>query len=168
MPAVGVPADELEARVRQLAARPGGGRSYVGSTANPTWRWRGGKYWRSEADGREPAARPVTMVGHRCLWRRLVVLGSWRDSQAARMEVRAIQAARKAAGQRVTNVAHDARGLATRPHGYSFVYICLDEAEGTKDCMQPVRSARRPLMSLMLMGTASPNTTLDHGEVSSS
>ena len=126
MPAVGVAAVELEARVRQLAARPGRGRSYVGSTADPTWRWRGGPVWRSEAGGREPAARPGTMVGHRRHWRRLVVLGSWRDRQAATMEARAIQAAREAAGHRVDNVASDARGLAVRPHGYSFVYICID------------------------------------------
>ena len=125
MPAIGVTADELKARVQTYAARLGGGDSYVGSTADPTWRWRGGRLWRSGS--REPAARPESMAGHCCRWRRLVVLGSWRDRQAATMEVLAIQAAREAAGHRVTNVASDARGLATRPLGYSFVYICLDK-----------------------------------------
>ena len=117
----------LEACVQDAILRAGGGRCYVGSTSDPTWRWLGGWTWRSDPRAAEPPARASRMEGHKSRWRQLLVVGAFPDARAAALEPIAIEAARRTAGQRVTDVASDARGLSVRSHpGYSFLYLCTD------------------------------------------
>ena len=108
-----------------------GGRAYIGSTSDPAWRWNGGWYLPSEG-GSERRRRAVQgewawMDGHRLRWRRMAVLGSWRDVNTGYVEEQAIKFVSAAEPGSLTNKCEDARGLARRPWGYSFVYICFDQ-----------------------------------------
>ena len=124
---VDVPVEEFLRRVHCLVCRAAqsGGRAYIGSTADPQWRWRGGTFFRA---GRDGAGECVHMDGHALRWRAMLVLGAWADSDAAYMEELAIEVGRAAAPGILTNIADDARGLATRAHAYSFVYLCLSRS----------------------------------------
>ena len=108
----------------------GGRRAYIGSTSDPGWRWRGGWYLQSQGDR---GGRDITeagwrfLPGHQLEWRSMLVLGCWRDSEAALMERDAIKQGRTTAPGRLTNKASDARGLEIRPWSFSFVYICFDK-----------------------------------------
>ena len=67
------------------------------------------------------------MDGHRLRWRRMAVLGSWRDVDTGYVEKQAIKFVSAAVPRSLTNKCEDARGLARRAWGYSFVYICFDQ-----------------------------------------
>ena len=95
-----------------------GGRAYIGSTSDPSWRWRGGPSWRGDARS------PEHMPGHVRRWRTMVVIGGWPDRVCREAEVTALHVA-VGSGQ-LTNRALDARGLGVRPHAYSYVYVCMD------------------------------------------
>ena len=124
---VDVPVEEFLRRVHCLVCRAAqrGGRAYIGSTADPQWRWRGGTYFRA---GRDGAGESAYMDGHALRWRAMLVLGAWADSDAAYMEELAIEVGRAAAPGLLTNIAEDARGLAIKAHSYSFVYLCLSRS----------------------------------------
>lgn len=133
--------ETLVERAAEVARRESGvgGRVYVGSTSDPAWRWAGGWHLVSPGDGERQRRRRRRadgdddeewwdfMPGHRLKWRRMAVLGSWRDWDTRSFEVAAIEAAKAAARPGTAlNKCSDARGLAVRPWGYSFVYICFD------------------------------------------
>ena len=118
--------EELLGRMRAVAQREAriGGRAYVGSTSDPAWRWQGGYY--EAADPRGPPGASVRryMAGHRHQWRRMEVVGSWRDAECGQMEEAALRELNRVCPGRLTNIATDARGLEIRAFKYSFVYIC--------------------------------------------
>ena len=119
-PLLGVSANELRWRVGETLRRHCAGLrgAYIGSSSDPEWRWRGGPSWRSGRRG--------WMDGHCLRWRKMVVLGSWPDAEAAALEEVAIIAGRSSLGGALENVADDARGLEIRHHpGYSCIYICV-------------------------------------------
>jgi len=105
------------------SARQGGGGAYIGSTSDPAWRWRGGRYLTSgrAVDGWD------WMPGHHLKWRCMVVLGCWRDQDAADAEQAAIHHVSAVVPGVIENRCEDARGLARRAKGYSFVYCCYQE-----------------------------------------
>ena len=105
------------------AVRHRGGRVYVGSTSDPSWRWVGGRGWRSDRGGDE--GKFVWMKGHRGSWQYMHVLAAYPDAEAAEAEVICIRHAQALLGDRVSNKCCDARGLAVRAHGYSFLYVCI-------------------------------------------
>ena len=130
-PVVDVSAADVASRIRRelMIHR---GRSYVGSTSDPLWRWRGGWYWRSEG-GRaasEPSDQRAYMQGHCHEYKLMIVVGTWRDSECANMEKVGIGAGKRFGGRRMNNKAHDARGLEIRSYGYSFLYICFTHGGG--------------------------------------
>ena len=89
-----LPLDMLLHRVREVAHRESqcGGRAYVGSTSDPAWRWEGGWYLQSEGGHRRHAGSEwAYMDGHRKQWRRMSILGSWRDADTADFEAQAIR-----------------------------------------------------------------------------
>eukprot|EP00959_Pyramimonas_sp_CCMP1952_P465684 9488746-Pyramimonas_sp.AAC.2 len=73
-------------------------------------------FFRSEARALQPKLQPDFMQGHRARWSRMLILGSWRDSQVACFEEAAIKVARAVAAElhksdRLLNVADDSRGF---------------------------------------------------------
>ena len=96
----------------------GGSRAYIGSTSDPGWRWRGGRYLGGRS-GRN------FLPGHHLEWRSMLILGCWRDPETALMERDAIAQGRKSAPGGLTNIASDSRGLEIRPYSFSFVSTCL-------------------------------------------
>ena len=108
-------------RVVDAVSRRGRRRAYIGSTADPSWRWRGGHFHRA------PEGELSFMSGHRNRFHRMEVIGCWPDADTARMEVMAISVARGTAAHgtvKILNVADDARGLEIRPFSHSFLYVC--------------------------------------------
>ena len=141
-----IPLQLLLERTEEVARREAGvgGRCYIGSTSDPAWRWEGGWYIVSPGDDErrqrcaEGGDEWAWMDGHRLKWRRMAVLGSWRDKDTAACEAAAIAATLVAAlpPNTLTNRCADARGLSIRTHAYSFVYICFDQ-------VMPVFAKRR-------------------------
>ena len=141
-----IPLQLLLERTEEVARREAGvgGRCYIGSTSDPAWRWEGGWYIVSPGDDErrqrcaEGGDEWAWMDGHRLKWRRMAVLGSWRDKDTAACEAAAIAATLVAAlpPNTLTNRCADARGLSIRAHAYSFVYICFDQ-------VMPVFAKRR-------------------------
>jgi len=89
-----LPLDLLLSRVREVACRERqlGDRAYVGSTSDPAWRWEGGWYLPSEGGHRRRAGSDWAYLdGHRKQWRRMSILGSWRDADTAAFETEAIR-----------------------------------------------------------------------------
>ena len=123
-----LPLPALWARASEVARREGrvGGRAYIGSTSDPAWRWQGGRYLPSE-NGRHAVEGWAWMDGHRLQWRRMAILGAWRDADTGTAEKETIQYIKISAPGVLTNIATDARGLSRRPYAYSFVYICFDQ-----------------------------------------
>ena len=140
-----IPLQLLLERTEEVARREAGvgGRCYIGSTSDPAWRWEGGWYIVSPGDDErrqrcaEGGDEWAWMDGHRLKWRRMAVLGSWRDKDTAACEAAAIAATLAALPPNtLTNRCADARGLSIRAHAYSFVYICFDQ-------VMPVFAKRR-------------------------
>lgn len=126
-PLVGISRAELARRAHRTVERQAqhGRRAYIGSSSDPAWRWEGGWYWPSDDDRRgatSVVAERKYMEGHLHNWDAMVLLGAWPDREAGQMEEAAISVGRSAG--RLTNIADDARGLAIRAYGYSFVYCC--------------------------------------------
>ena len=125
-----LPLPALLSRAFELAQREGrgGGRAYIGSTSDPAWRWEGGWYFPSEENGRRAVqGGRAWMDGHKLRWRRMAILGAWRDADTATAEQQCIRYVQASAPGVLTNIATDARGLSRRPHAYSFVYVCFGQ-----------------------------------------
>ena len=67
----------------------------------------------------------VWMKGHRSSWQYMHVLAAYPDAEAAEAEVICIRHAQALLGDGISNKCCDARGLAVRAHGYSFLYVCI-------------------------------------------
>ena len=132
-----IPLETLLERAKGVARREAGvgGRCYIGSTSDPGWRWEGGWYLAAQGDDERRQRRTeggdgewAWMDGHKRKWRRMTVLGSWRDKDTAACEAAAIASTLAAVPPNtLTNRCTDARGLSIRTHAYSFVYICFDQ-----------------------------------------
>ena len=99
--------------------------AYIGSTADPAWRWRGGWYLTAGV-GRGRPDGWAFLAGHHEEWRHMIVVGSWPDALCGRMEARMIDYVKTAFPDTVSNIATDARGLSIRSYGYSYVYVCYE------------------------------------------
>ena len=132
-----IPLETLLERAKEVARREAGvgGRCYIGSTSDPGWRWEGGWYLAAQGDDERRQRRTeggagewAWMDGHKQKWRRMTVLGSWRDKDTAACEAAAIASTLAAVPPNtLTNRCTDVRGLSIRTHAYSFVYICFDQ-----------------------------------------
>ena len=107
-----------------------GGRAYIGSTSDPAWRYRGGRYLVEDPSGPPGASMTRCMEGHRHKWQHMEVLGCWPDAECASMEKQCIESVMQSHPCRLTNKAAGAFGLAIRRYEYSFVYICFGQQRG--------------------------------------
>ena len=132
-----IPLETLLERAKRVARREAGvgGRCYIGSTSDPGWRWEGGWYLAAPGEDERRQRRAeggdgewAWMDGHQRKWRRMTVLGSWRDKDTAACEAAAIASTLAAVPPNtLTDRCTDARGLSIRTRAYSFVYICIDQ-----------------------------------------
>ena len=102
-----------------------GWRAYIGSTSDPAWRWRGGRYLAAGV-GRGRPDGWAFLAGHHEEWRHMIVVGSWPDAWCGRVETKIIDHAKQTSPNDINNIATDARGLAVRSYGYSYVYVCYE------------------------------------------
>lgn len=115
---------DIEDRIKRVM-ESGRRRAYIGSTADPAWRWKGGWCWRSEENAVGPFRRPEWMDGHVHKWDRLVVLAAAPRGDIPGLETWAIHAGVRIGAQRLANKALDGRGFSSRgPPLYGFIYIC--------------------------------------------
>ena len=130
--ATSISAEEVLERARWVVEREArvGGRAYIGSTSDPAWRYRGGRYLVEDPSGPPGASMTRCMEGHRHKWQHMEVLGCWPDAECASMEKQCIESVMQSHPCRLTNKAAGAFGLAIRRYEYSFVYICFGQQRG--------------------------------------
>ena len=130
--ATSISAEEVLERARWVVEREArvGGRAYIGSTSDPAWRYRGGRYLVEDPSGPPGASMTRCMEGHRHKWQHMEVLGCWPDAECASMEKQCIESVMQSHPCRLTNKAAGAFGLAIRRYEYSFVYICFGLQRG--------------------------------------